>query len=231
MGLAAKFLTVGAAFALSACASTHPQDPLEGYNRVVFGANQAIDEIMLRPAAEMYSTLPSFMQTGVYNFFGNLDDVGTALNNLLQGKVGDGVSDTVRVTLNTTVGIAGLFDVATDAGFYKNYEDFGQTLGAWGVGSGPYVVLPLLGPSTLRDTIAKPVDFKADPWHYVRPVRVRNTGSVLRAIDRRATLLGATGLLEDVALDHYQFMRDAYMQRRRNQVYDGAPPLVPEDED
>jgi phospholipid-binding lipoprotein MlaA len=231
MGFAAKVLAVAAVVATSGCASTHPHDPLEGYNRAVFGANEAIDEIALRPAAEIYSTLPSFMQTGVYNFFGNLDDVGTALNNLLQGKMGDGLSDAVRITLNTTIGIGGLFDVATDAGFYKHYEDFGQTLGKWGVAAGPYVVLPLLGPSTLRDTVATPVDFNADPWHYVRPVHVRNTGSVLRAIERRANLLGTTGLLEDVALDRYQFVRDAYLQRRRGQVYDGDPPPLPDQED
>lgn len=231
MAYPSRMMVLAATLALSACATTDPHDPLEGYNRVMFSANEAVDTVALRPAAELYSTLPSFVQTGVYNFFGNLEDVGTALNNVLQGKFSDGASDAMRVAFNTTVGFGGLLDIATEAGFQKNYEDFGQTLGKWGLASGPYVVLPLLGPSTLRDTFATPVDAKADPWHYKRPLRWRNTGSVVRVIDRRATLLGTTGLLEDAALDRYQFVRDAYLQRRRSQVYDGDPPPLPADEE
>ncbi|HVL77561.1 MAG TPA: VacJ family lipoprotein [Noviherbaspirillum sp.] len=209
------------------CATTHPDDPFEHYNRVAFGFNRAVDDIALRPAAEVYTRLPSFMQTGVYNFFGNLQDVNTAANNFLQGKWRAGISDVTRVGLNTSLGIAGLFDVASEAGLQKNYEDFGQTLGKWGMESGPYVVLPLLGPSTLRDTLATPVDFQLDPWYYKRPARYRNAGVVLRTVDQRATLLDASTLLEEAALDRYQFVRDAYLQRRRNQVYDGDPPPLP----
>jgi phospholipid-binding lipoprotein MlaA len=217
-------LLFGIAMLLTGCATTHPQDPLEAYNRAAFGFNEAIDAVALRPAAEVYTLLPDFLQIGVYNFFGNLEDVGTALNNFLQGKFRDGLSDVARVGLNSTVGLAGLFDVGTDAGFIKNREDFGQTLGAWGIEAGPYVVLPFLGPSTLRDSIATPVDFKTDPWFYKRPARWRNTGTSVRVVDQRATLIDATNLLQDAALDRYQFVRDAYLQRRRSQVYDGDPP-------
>lgn len=227
----AKLLVLAAALVLGGCASTHPNDPLEGYNRAAFGFNQAIDEVALRPAAEVYLTLPTFVQDGVYNFFGNLDDVGTGFNNLLQGKFGNGFSDLGRVAMNTIFGVGGLFDLATGAGLNKHYEDFGQTLGRWGVEPGPYVVLPLLGPSTLRDAIARPVDVRSDPWNYVRPVRARNAGSIVRAIDQRATLIDATNLLEGAALDRYQFVRDAYLQRRRNQVYDGDPPPLQAEEE
>lgn len=206
------------------CATTHPQDPFEHYNRVMFSFNYAVDEVALKPAAQAYSTLPSFVQAGIYNFFGNLEDVRTALNNVLQGKLGDGFSDAGRVVVNSTIGLGGLFDIATEAGLYKNREDFGQTLGKWGLDAGPYVVLPLLGPSTLRDTIAVPIDFKTDPWLHVESVRWRNIGTVVRAVDQRAVVLDASQLIDDAALDRYQFVRDAYLQRRRSQVFDGEEP-------
>lgn len=225
MNIVAKIAGLAMVLATVGCASTNPRDPLEGYNRAVFGFNEGIDKLALKPAAEVYSKLPSFMQTGVYNFFGNLDDVGTAMNEFLQGKFRDGVSDVTRVFLNTTLGIGGLFDIGTEAGLYKNREDFGQTLGVWGMQAGPYIVLPLLGSSTLRDTLATPVDFKTDPWHYKRPVRWRNVGSALRAIDQRAVVLEASNLLEAAAFDRYQFVRDVYLQRRQSQVYDGEPPV------
>jgi phospholipid-binding lipoprotein MlaA len=139
----------------------------------------------------------------------------------LQGKGGDGFSDVARVVINSTLGLGGLIDIGTEAGFQKHKEDFGQTLGRWGVKPGPYVVLPLLGPSTLRDTVALPLDFKGDLWLYVDPVRLRNSGTVVRLLDRRAALLDAGNLIEDAALDPYQFVRDAYLQRRESQVHDG----------
>lgn len=207
------------------CASTqNSADPFEGYNRAMFKFNDTVDDVALRPTAELYTKLPQFVQTGVNNFFGNLGDVSTALNNFLQGKFNNGFHDLVRVGVNSTIGIGGLIDVASAAGVQKNNEDFGQTLGKWGVGSGPYVVLPLLGPSTLRDTTALPVDGASDLWQYKEPVRWRNVGTGVRIVDRRANLLGATNLLEEAALDRYQFVRDAYLQRRENQVYDGDPP-------
>jgi phospholipid-binding lipoprotein MlaA len=215
---------------LAGCASSgNPNDPFEGYNRAMYSFNDKLDKYALKPTAQAYQTVtPSFMQTGIGNFFGNLADVWTAANNLLQGKGSDGMSDLGRVIINSTLGLGGLIDIGTEAGLPKHKEDFGQTLGKWGVKPGPYIVLPLLGPSTLRDTVALPVDFKGDLWLYEDPVRVRNTGSVIRVVDKRASLLDAGNLIEDAALDPYQFMRDAYLQRRKNQVYDGD---IPDDDD
>ena len=156
------------------------------------------------------------------NFFGNLGDVWTGVNNILQGKVGDGVSDFMRFAVNSTIGIAGLLDISSEAGLPKHKEDFGQTLGKWGVASGPYIVLPLFGSSTLRDTAALPLDFKGDLWSYKDPVRLRNTGTGIRLIDARASVLDASDLIESAALDRYGFIRDAYLQRRESRINDGG---------
>lgn len=216
-------LAVAVTASLAGCAtSNNPRDPLEGYNRAVFKFNDKVDEVALKPAATVYRNVtPGFVQTGVSNFFGNLSDVWTAANNLLQGKVGDGMSDVMRVALNSTFGLLGVLDIASEAGLQKHNEDFGQTLGLWGVPSGPYVVLPVLGPSTVRDTAGLPVDIAADPWRQKRPDHVRNVGTVVRVVDKRASLLDASTLLEDAALDRYEFIRDGWMQRRNSQVYDG----------
>ena len=216
-------LALAAVALLSGCATgSNPKDPYEGFNRKMFAFNDAVDEHALKPAATAYKTvLPSFVQTGVNNFFGNLSDVWTAANNLLQGKGSDGMSDVSRVVMNTTFGIAGLFDVASNMGVQKHNEDLGQTLGYWGVPAGPYLMLPLLGPSTVRDTAALPVDIMADPWNYVDPVHVRTIGTVTRVVDQRAVLLDASNLLEEAALDRYEFIRDGYLQRRQNKVFDG----------
>jgi phospholipid-binding lipoprotein MlaA len=225
---------VAAIAALSGCASTatNPQDPLEGYNRAMFSFNDAVDRSVLKPTATAYkNTMPGFVQTGVNNFFGNLSDAWSAVNNLLQGKGQAGMGDVTRVAMNSTFGIFGLLDIASEAGIPKHNEDFGQTLGTWGVPSGPYLMLPLLGPSTVRDTVALPADFAGDPWSYKEPVNWRNVGSAVRVVDKRATLLEASGLLEDAALDRYEFIRDGYMQRRQSQVYDGNPPEKLEEKD
>lgn len=214
-------MVLAAVIALGGCATANPKDPLEPFNRAMFGFNDAIDKAAVKPVAEAYSTLPSFVQIGVGNFFGNLGDAWTAVNNFLQGKVGDGLSDVMRVAVNTTMGLGGLLDIGSDAGLPKHREDFGQTLGKWGVKSGAYVVLPVLGPSTVRDTFALPLDYQGDPWHYKRPVSVRNIGSVLRAVDARASVLDATNLVEEAALDRYVFVRDAFLQRRESKVHDG----------
>ncbi|TWI61806.1 phospholipid-binding lipoprotein MlaA [Pseudoduganella lurida] len=211
---------------LSGCAvGPDRRDPMETWNRGVFKFNDTVDTYALKPVATGYKNItPTFVQTGVNNFFGNLRDVWTAGNNLLQGKFKDGASDVGRVALNSTLGLLGVIDIASEAGLQKHNEDFGQTLGKWGVQSGPYVMLPLLGPSTLRDTVGLPLDFAADPWTYKDPTHVRNIGVGLRIIDQRAALLDASSLLEDAALDRYEFIRDGYLQRRQSQVYDGDVP-------
>lgn len=216
---------IAIAAAMAGCATANQHDPLEGFNRAMFEFNDTVDKAALKPAAKAYQkVLPDFVQTGIGNFFGNLGDVWTAVNNFLQGKVEDGALDVVRVTANSTLGVLGLFDIASDAGVPKHKEDFGQTLGHWGVPSGPFVMLPFFGPSTVRDTAALPVDLYGNPWNHKEPVRWRNAGTVVRVVDDRATLLDASNLLEDAALDRYQFVRDAYMQRRLSQVHDGDPP-------
>lgn len=217
-------ITAASMLALGGCATNNPRDPLEPYNRAVFQFNDAVDRAALQPAAKAYRHLPSFVQTGVGNFFGNLADFPTGLNNLLQGKVADGVSDLMRFAFNSTFGFAGILDIASEAGLSKHSEDFGQTLGKWGVPSGPFVVLPLLGTSTLRDTAALPIDIRTDPWREINPDAPRNWGYVLKAVDQRSVLLDASTLLEEAALDRYTFTRDAYLQRRQSRVTDGESP-------
>ena len=227
MNSSMRLVAVSLALVLGGCASVtgDPRDPFEGFNRNVFSFNDKVDQIALKPVAQAYrAVLPAVVQAGVGNFFSNLGDVWTGINNILQGKVGDGASDFMRFAVNSTFGIAGLFDVSSEAGIPKHKEDFGQTLGKWGVGPGPYVVLPLLGSSTIRDTAALPLDFKGDLWSYADPIRVRNTGTGLRLIDARASVLDASDLIEGAALDRYEFVRDAYLQRRENKINDGEAP-------
>ncbi|MES2297531.1 MAG: VacJ family lipoprotein [Pseudomonadota bacterium] len=211
---------------LGACATpANPKDPFEKFNRAMFTFNDTVDQAALKPAATAYKTVvPGFVQTGVGNFFGNLADVWSAVNNLLQGKGQAGMSDVTRVALNSTLGIGGLIDIASDAGLQKHKEDFGQTLGTWGVPSGPYLMLPFLGASTVRDALALPLDARADPWAYKRPVRWRNVGVAVRGIDQRATLLDASNLMEEAALDRYEFIRDSFLQRRDSLIDDGDGP-------
>ncbi|MFA9217044.1 MAG: VacJ family lipoprotein [Sphingomonadaceae bacterium] len=219
-------LALGLTVLLSGCAGPNPRDPYESFNRSMFKFNDTVDEYALKPAATAYrNVLPSFVQTGVNNFFGNLADVWTAVNNLLQGKGEAGMSDVTRVALNSTFGIVGLFDIASEAGLQKHKEDLGQTLGSWGVPSGPYVMLPLLGPSTVRDAVMVPIDVKGDPWAYKEPAYLRNIGTATRVIDQRANLLDASNLLEDAALDRYEFIRDGFLQRRESQINDGESTL------
>ena len=209
---------------LSSCATTtsNPQDPLEGLNRAVFTFNDRFDQIALKPVATAYkSWLPSFVQTGVGNFFGNIGDAWSAVNGYLQGNVVNGTTDIMRVAVNSTLGLGGLLDISSAAGLQRYNMDFGQTLGIWGVGSGPYLVLPLFGPSNIRDAAVLPVNMYGDAWSYIEPVSLRNTGSGIRLIDKRANLLDASGLLEDAALDKYEFIRDAYTQRRQSQINGG----------
>jgi phospholipid-binding lipoprotein MlaA len=223
----ARRLALGAMLAasLAGCATTaatNPKDPYEKFNRAMFSFNDAIDQAALKPVATAYKTvLPSFVQRGIGNFFSNLNDVWSGANNLMQGKGEDGLSDFARFTLNSTFGLVGLLDIASEAGLRKHSEDFGQTLGYWGVPAGPYLMLPVLGASTLRDTLVLPIDSKGDLWRYKDPVHVRNIGTAVTIVDQRAALLDASNLMEEAALDRYEFIRDSYLQRRENKVFDG----------
>jgi phospholipid-binding lipoprotein MlaA len=215
-------LAVGAAVLLSGCAtSTNPRDPFEKFNRAMFSFNDAVDRTALKPAATVYKDyIPGFVQTGVNNFFGNLSDLWSSANNFAQLKGQDGMNDFTRFAVNSTLGLVGVLDIATPAGLRKHNEDLGQTLGYWGVPSGPYLMLPILGASTVRDTAALPGDFWGDAWTHVNDIPWRNSGIVVRAVDQRASVLDASNLLEDAALDRYEFIRDGYLQRRSSKVLD-----------
>ncbi|MCW8999653.1 MAG: VacJ family lipoprotein [Kangiellaceae bacterium] len=226
-------LAMLAIFIISGCASKNgnPDDPWEGWNRKVYKFNKVIDDNIARPVAKGYKAItPDPVEKGVSNIFSNLEDVPTAINNLLQGKLVDSISDLGRFVVNTTVGIAGIWDPASKMGLQKHDEDFGQTLGAWGVGSGPYVMLPFLGPSTLRDTASLPVDSKTDLINQIEHIPTRNQTTVLELIDRRAGLLQLDSQLED-ATDEYAFLRDVYLQNRRYKVLDGDIPFEEECEE
>jgi phospholipid-binding lipoprotein MlaA len=199
-------------------------------NRAVFEFNDVTDRAVLKPIAEGYvAVTPAFARTGISNFFGNLQDVVSFANDLLQGKPAHAADDFSRVAMNSVFGIFGLFDLATPAGIEKHDEDFGQTLGVWGVPAGPYLVLPFFGPSTVRDGAALPVDIYTHPIAQIEHVPERNSASALRLINTRAGLLGTEKLVEQAALDKYVFIRGAYLRRRQNQVYDGKPPEEPEE--
>lgn len=229
-------IALAAAALLAGCATAdNPSDPIEPVNRAVYTFNDNLDRAVLKPVAQGYkAVLPDPVRDGVRNFFSNLRDPWIAVNQILQGKVEEGATDFMRFVTNTTFGLGGIFDVASEGGMQKHDEDFGQTLGRWGLGSGAYLVLPLLGPSTVRDGAGKIVDsFAYLPWHgpewldAQHYVAWRNTLTAIDVINIRASLLDAGNVLEEAALDRYAFVRDAYLQHRRNQVYDGNPPRQP----
>lgn len=224
---------------MTACASIQQTervekiDPFERVNRVVFSFNETADQYVIKPIAEGYKfVLPELVRTGVTNFFSNINDVLIGANNLLQGKPANAASDIGRFFINSTVGILGLFDVATDMGLDKNREDFGQTLGVWGFSDGPYIVLPFFGASNVRDTVGFVVDVETDFMINTNKLNSDEKIAInsLRIINRRADLLDAGQLLEDAAFDKYSFLRDGYLQRRRNQIYDGNPPPLKDQE-
>jgi phospholipid-binding lipoprotein MlaA len=203
----------------------NPKDPLEPMNRSISSFNDALDDNVLKPVATGYRDYtPDLVQTGVSNFFRNLSDVLSTVNNGLQLKGRDTAESFMRVVVNTIFGIYGIFDVATPIGLERHPEDFGQTLGYWGVPDGPYLVLPIFGPSTVRDAAALPAEFAIDPVNHHPDVSERNVAIATRIVDKRASLLKTTSLLSDAAIDKYSFTRDGYLQFRRNQVYDGNPP-------
>jgi len=219
---------------LLGCATSggNPSDPLEPLNRAMFGFNDTVDDAVVRPVARAYrAALPGIVRTGISNFFSNLEDVWISVNDVLQGKVQQGFEDFGRFLLNSTFGIAGIFDIASEAGLLKNSEDFGQTLGSWGIGTGAYLVLPILGPSTVRDGFGLLLDTQTDLVFRIDGVRVHNSLYLTRAIGTRANLLDASSVIETAALDKYAFVREAWLQRRRNLVYDGNPPREKEEAD
>jgi phospholipid-binding lipoprotein MlaA len=200
-----------------------PHDPWEPFNRSVFEFNEGLDAYLLKPVVAGYRfVLPEFVRDGIYNFFSNYSDIYTALQNLLQGKPGDAFSDLMRVVVNTTFGLGGLIDMATPGGLPKHKEDWGQTFGVWGIPSGPYVVLPFFGPSSVRDTFGTAADMESDYLFRLLPdVALRNSITGLRVVNGRNTYYEAGDLLDGAAIDKYSFMRDAYIQRREYQINEG----------
>lgn len=216
----------------SAVHAQSKNDPLEPFNRAMFGFNEALDRTVLTPVARGYqAAVPELVRAGVSNFFGNFADAWSAVNQALQGKGEAAATMTARVATNTLFGVGGLFDVASDLGIERQSEDFGQTLGRWGVPAGPYLVWPVLGPSTLRDSFGRPLDVAATPGAIVHDSGSGLALSALNLVDTRASLLSASRVVEGIALDKYTFIRDAYIARRRNLVYDGNPPELPEEKE
>lgn len=213
---------------LQGCAtvqSPDARDPWEPMNRSIYQFNDAIDTVALKPAAQLYvKVLPSMVRTGVSNFMGNLGDVWSMANSAMQLKGQATVETFMRININTFMGLGGILDVATELGIEKRREDFGQTLGYWGVQPGPYVVLPLFGPSTLRDALAFPVDMQGNVTNSLSDQATRNALLVTRLVDMRAGLLKTVDVIKASSLDPYSFVRDGYLQKRRNDIYDGNPP-------
>lgn len=216
------------ALQLAGCASNgDPRDPLEPMNRGIHDFNEGLDRILLKPVATGYKTvMPGFAQTGVRNFFSNLNDISVLANDILQFKLESSASDVLRISFNSTFGFLGLLDIASEMGLHKHDEDFGQTLGRWGVGNGPYLVLPFFGPSSFRDGAGFWVDSEyTDVLRQVSDIPTRNQAWVVRTVGRRADLLDAKKAIDAAALDPYEFNRDLYLEHRRSLVYDGKPPV------
>ena len=232
---AARALPLALGLALAGCSTLGGRspgqrlDPFEPWNRDVFAFNEKLDEAVLKPVATGYSNVvPRPVRRGVDNFFGNVADAWSAINNLLQGKFADAAHDMIRVGTNSLFGLGGVMDVATEFGLEHKYEDFGQTLGYWGVGAGAYIVWPLLGPSTIRESFALPLDRAATPALLINDGAAQFSITALQIVNTRSNLLGASRVIDDIALDKYTFIRDAYLQRRRSLVFDGDSPPADE---
>lgn len=228
--IAARRISLVAALAialggLAGCASgpnANPRDPFEPFNRKMLEFNEAVDSVALKPAAIAYrNAVPPLVRTGVSNFFGNMRDLWSGVNSLLQFKFHNAAENILRFEVNTVFGLGGLLDIASEMNIERHTEDFGQTLGRWGVPAGPYLMLPIFGPSTVRDALALPVDRRADPLGTVEGWDARWSLYVLRAVDTRANLLRVTSVLGEAALDKYSFTRDAHLQRRRAEILEG----------
>lgn len=221
-----RILVISAAIALTGCASTHaknPADPLESFNRGVYQFNDTFDKAIAKPVAQGYgAVMPVPGKMLVNNFFSNLDDLLVTINDLLQFKFTQAASDGSRFLFNTTFGVFGLFDVTSR--LEKHNEDFGQTLGYWGMGSGPYIVLPIMGPSTVRDSVGLVADSRPSKLRRINHMRTRNQMVMAKGISIREQLLDQEKVLDEAAVDRYEFIRDAYLLRRKSLIYDGDPP-------
>lgn len=226
----ALLMICGLGIAGGVAAEDNPRDPYEGFNRSMFAVNEVIDKYAAKPLAQAYdSATPLPVKAAVGNFFGNAGELWVGANSALQGKFSDAGIDLGRLLINSTLGIFGLFDVASELGLERHDEDFGQTLGVWGVGEGGFVFWPGLGPRTVRDTAGWAVDYVTDPVRYFDPAGVRDGAMLVRFVDIRASLLPSDKVIDEAALDRYAYIRDAYLQRRRNLVHDGRPPRQDDD--
>ena len=221
-----------ASLLLTGCAGArNPNDPLEPLNRGIYRFNDVLDRAVLKPAAKGYvAVMPTPGKVMVSNFFSNLDDIMVTVNDLLQFKLVQGYSDGMRFMVNSTIGVFGLIDVASVGGLKKHDEDLGQTLGKWGVGNGPYIVIPIVGPSTVRDGIGFYADLYLDPMYYINDMSTRNLAYLAQKITRRADLLDQEKVMDEALIDRYEFIRDIYLLHRQSLVYDGNPPRAHYDE-
>lgn len=229
--LASGCASVAPATAMTRPATANKADPWEAMNRRIFAFNDAVDQAVLVPVAKAYrDVVPEPLRQAFDNVLGNVTDAWAAVNHLLQGKPKDALDTGMRVGVNSLFGLLGVLDVASEMGFERQNEDFGQTLGRWGIGPGPYLVVPLLGPRSVRDALAYPVDRVTSFSSLAGDGANVYTMTALELIHTRAGLLSTGALLSQIALDRYSFVRDSYLAKRRNDVYDGNPPEVPDDE-
>jgi phospholipid-binding lipoprotein MlaA len=234
MSAAPRLLCVAAlATVLAGCAATPSRvDPLEPMNRALFEVNDVAEKVVIKPVVTVYQTvLPQFVRTGIANVFGNIDDLFSAVNGLLQGKLDKAGNDLGRVMVNSMFGLGGLIDVASDAGIERGNEDFGQTFGYWGLGQGPYLFIPFFGPTTVRDGTGFLVRIAAGPVGFIPDVPVRNSLYGVGYVDLQSHASEAKSVADTAALDRYRFIRNGYLQKRRYDVHDGNPPREKEEDD